>query len=156
MLAASSPLRIEECNVELVSELRLPLVERFYKECKYQVKCGRRDRVYTLCYENKIIAAARLISLPQQKNSDYLLLRNLCVSPFARQQGVAKHLVKCIVTRLHPINCYCFALPHLQNFYLSLNFRCFHSQEVPEEIGVMYERDKARGRGWILMGYRGL
>ena len=153
MLVATAPLQIEKCSVEIVSEMRLPLVDRFYKECKYRVKCGRLDRVYTLNYEARIIAAARLISLPLQQNSDYLLLRNLCVLPFMRHQGAAKHLLKSIVTQLHPISCYCFALPHLQDFYLSLNFRVLYSHEVPVELGAIYERDAARGRGWILMGY---
>ena len=65
-----------------VDELRLPLVNRFYASCNYNVKCGRHDRVFSLSQQGKIIAAARLMPHPQ----GHFLLRNLCVVPEARNQ----------------------------------------------------------------------
>ena len=145
----TSTFKLEDCRIEIVEELRLPLVNRFYADCKYRVKCGRHDRVYSVTYQNNIVAAARLI--PQA--SGHFLLRNLRVSIFMRQKGIAKHLIKHIVTHLPSANCYCHSLLHLQDFYLSLNFQHLEPEQVPPEIGEVYKRDKSRGRSWVLMGY---
>lgn len=154
MVVDTPVLTLQDCKIEIVAELRLPLVNRFYADCKYRVKCGRQDRVYSLTYENNIIAAARLVP---QASGDFLL-RNLCVSPFMRHNGVAKHLTQYIVSELAnmlptPANCYCHALLHLQDFYLSLNFQHLDPENVPREIGEVYKRDQSRGRSWVLMGY---
>lgn len=151
MLLEDVAIDLEACSVELVSELRLPLVNRFYSDCNYSVKCGRLDRVYSLSVAGKIIAAARLI--PQQ--SGCYLLRNLCVEPKLRNQGVASYLLRATLSRLNKINCYCYALPHLQNFYLALSFQYLNLEQVPAEIAEMHVRNCARKRGWILMGFVG-
>jgi N-acetylglutamate synthase-like GNAT family acetyltransferase len=140
---------LENCTFELINELRLPLVNRFYSSCDYRVKCGRSERVYSLTFGGKIIAAARLI--PQL--SGHYLLRNLCVEPGFRNQGVASYLLRATLANLGGANCYCYALPHLQNFYLSLGFTHFTSDQVPYDVSEMYIRHCSRKRGWILMGY---
>ena len=136
-----------------VDELRLPLINRFYASCNYNVKCGRQDRVFSLSQQGKIIAAARLMPHPQ----GHFLLRNLCVAPEVRNQGVATHLLRTILVELvsinSVINCYCFALPHLQNFYRALGFKHLTIEQVPQEIAEIHLRNCARKRGWILMGY---
>lgn len=151
---------------ERIAELRLPLINRFYSECEYSVKCGRLDRVYSMStthqplfsaspsppdkqpLSSRIIAAARLLPQPE---GDFLL-RNLCVSPSHRQQGVATALIKSILLDLAPSHCYCFALPHLEHFYLNLEFAHLSSSQVPASIAVMHERNQLRKRGWLLMG----
>jgi len=140
---------LETCAFDLISELRLPLVNRFYSSCNYRVKCGRFERVYSLSADGKIIAAARLI--PQR--SGHYLLRNLCVEPGLRNQGVASYLLRATLANLGSANCYCYALPHLQHFYLSLKFTHFTPEQVPYDISEMYIRHRSRNRGWILMGY---
>ncbi len=143
-----SDVDLEIFSIELVSELRLPLVNRFYSSCNYRVKCGRFERVYSLTMGGKIVAAARLI--PQR--SGHFLLRNLCVEPELRHKGIASYLLR----HLMPIlggDCYCYALPHLQRFYLTLGFQHFSSEQVPADIADMYIRHRERKRGWILMGH---
>ncbi|HOY22821.1 MAG TPA: GNAT family N-acetyltransferase [Cellvibrio sp.] len=136
-----------------IDELRLPLINRFYASCNYNVKCGRHDRVFSLTQQGKIIAAARLMPHPQ----GHFLLRNLCVEPEARNQGVATHLLTKILAELAPMNskvaCYCYALPHLQEFYLALGFKYLTIEQVPQDIAETHLRNCARKRGWILMGY---
>ena len=153
MLAEPAVIELQNTYFERVEELRLPLVNRFYSDCNYQVKCGRLDYVYSLSFCGKIIAAARL--LPQA--SGHLLLRNLCVAPEKRNQKLATHLLEKIIIELssaqNPVNCYCFALPHLQNFYLALGFKNLNPEQVPPEIAEAHYRNCARKRGWILMGF---
>jgi predicted GNAT family N-acyltransferase len=136
-----------------VDELRLPLVNRFYAGCNYNVKCGRHDRVFSLTRQGKIIAAARLMPHPQ----GHFLLRNLCVAPEVRNQGVATYLLTKILAELFPTNssvgCYCYALPHLQRFYLALGFVHVTIEQVPQDVAETHIRNCARKRGWVLMGY---
>jgi N-acetylglutamate synthase-like GNAT family acetyltransferase len=139
---------IKKCTFDVISELRLPLVNQFYSGCNYRVKCGRFERVYSLAFDSKIIAAARLI--PQR--SGHFLLRNLCVAPELRHQGLASHLLRCLLPMLEG-DCYCYALPHLQAFYLALGFQHFTPEQVPQDIADMYLRHRERKRGWILMGH---
>jgi N-acetylglutamate synthase-like GNAT family acetyltransferase len=149
MLLAPVILNVENCLFELTSELRLPLVDRFYSSCSYRVKCGRLDRVYSLSLDGKIVAAVRLIA----QGASHYLLRNLCVTTQLRNQGIARYLLRATLASLGNANCYCYALPHLQNFYLSLQFKYFTQEQVPAEISEMYIRHCTRKRGWILMGY---
>jgi N-acetylglutamate synthase-like GNAT family acetyltransferase len=152
------PVDVKDLSVELVDELRLPLVNRFYSLCRYRIKCGRLDKVYSVFFGGEIIAAARFLL----QKSGHFLLRNLCVAPAVRNRGVATYLLN---RALHDLrltaassNCYCFALPHLKNFYLSLDFRVFSPDEItfnqlPQDIAEMHSRNCARNRDWILMGF---
>jgi len=149
MLADCPVLDVQHLLFSLVDELRLPLVNRFYSQCNYRVKCGRFERIYSLSFNGKIIAAARLIP---QKNGHFLL-RNLCVEPSLRHQKVASHLMRKILAVIEPAACYCYALPHLQHFYLALAFQYLTPIQVPDDIAAMYLRHCARKRGWVLMGY---
>lgn len=150
-MLVESAVNLESCKVERVSEIRLPLVNHFYSSCNYLVKCGRLDWVYSLSAGGKIFAAARLMPQP---SADFLL-RNLCVAPDMRNRGVASYLVRSILTELVSANknCYCYALPHLQHFYLAIGFKHLAPEQVPPEIAEMHYRNCARRRGWILMGY---
>lgn len=136
-----------------VELLRLPLVNHFYARCNYRVKCGRQDLVFSLSQQGNIIAAARLLPYPQ----DYFVLRNLCVAPEARKQGVATFLVEKILVELvsmgNAARCYCYVLPHLQDFYLALGFSHLTVEQVPPVVAETHVRNCARKRGWVLMGY---
>lgn len=149
MLATDCPsVDLTNCHFEAVNQLRLPLVDRFYSQCKYRVKCGRHDQVYCLSYQGQIIAAARL--LPEA--SGQLLLRNLCVAPEMRGQGVARYFMQALLAAITPLKCYCFALPHLKEFYRSLGFKLLEPTQVPSDIAVLCIRYRERKRDWILMG----
>jgi GNAT superfamily N-acetyltransferase len=149
MLFESVSVNLEKCTFERVSELRLPLINRFYSSCNYQVKCGRLERVYSLSFGGKVIAAARLIQQP----AGHYLLRNLCVEPELRNQGIASYLLRATLADLGEVSCYCYALPYLQSFYLTLHFKHLTSEQVPADIAEIHLRNCARKRGWILMGY---
>lgn len=140
--------------LNIVDPLHLPLVERFYADNGYRVKCGRLDRVYTFTANGKIIAAARLIL----QQSDVYLLRNLCVATDYRRQKVASNFLLEFLPQLAPKNCYCFISATLQHFYEAVRFECLSVDEllmdsVPVDISDMHMRQRKRKRGWILMGF---
>jgi|GEM_PF-547316 len=153
MVYATSARTLGPSVFECVDGLRLPLVNRFYAGCNYKVKCGRQDHVFSLSRQGEIIAAARLIP----NSNGYFLLRNLCVAPEVRNQGLATHLIAKILIELGSLNslvcCYCYALPHLQSFYRALGFKLLTTDQVPHDIAEIHLRNCERKRGWILMGY---
>ncbi|MES2823947.1 MAG: GNAT family N-acetyltransferase [Pseudomonadota bacterium] len=145
--------------LNIVATLHVPLVERFYADNGYRVKCGRLDQVYIFTLDGKIVAAARLLL----QQSDTYLLRNLCVATDYRRQGIASQFLLEILPQLIPKNCYCFISATLQSFYEDIGFAClavdevaldkFTLDKVPAEITDMHVRQRKRKRGWILMGF---
>lgn len=140
-------------SLNIVEVIHLPLVERFYIDNGYRVKCVRLDRVYSFTLNGKIIAAARLI--PQQ--SDVYLLRNLCVATDYRRQGVGSLFLSELVPQFKPKDCYCFISATLQHFYEAAGFECMAVDQLPidqmpADIRDMHVRQRKRKRGWVLMG----
>jgi N-acetylglutamate synthase-like GNAT family acetyltransferase len=137
-------------SVEKIAPLCFPLVNRFYKQCGYAVNCGRLEQVY--CLRNQcadatmILAAARY--LPQ---ADYWVLRNLCVDPQWRQQGLARLLMQQSLEILEQKTVYCFALGYLQPFYESLGFKCLEPEQTPLAIAEGYRRYSQQQPHLVLM-----
>lgn len=139
----------ESCEFQLIEPGRFALVDRFYRAQGYKVKSGANERVYVIANEGGgFIAAARLV--PQ--SSGHYWLRNLLVAPEWRGQGVATRLMCKLLPDLVPLGCYCFALPHLTDFYADLGFSQ-NPAHCPEDIQRTYNTYRSRGRDWVLMGY---
>lgn len=135
---------------QLLGPERHALVDRFYRTQGYKVKCLASERVYVIEREGDgIIAAARLV--PQV--SGHYWLRNLLVASDKRGQGIATRLMQNLLPDLAPQGCYCFALHHLSEFYTALGFDR-NPSHCPEDILATYNIYRARGRDWLLMGYR--
>lgn len=129
---------------------RFALVDRFYRSQGYKVKCAANERVYTQTAEGEgVVAAARLV--PQQ--SCHYWLRNLLVKDTWRGMGLAKGLMSSLLPDIAPQGCYCFALPHLKAFYENLGF-IHEPTDCPEDIVAKFQTYRARGRDWLLMGYK--
>ncbi|AQT59672.1 GNAT family N-acetyltransferase [Cellvibrio sp. PSBB023] len=133
---------------------RHALVDRFYRSLGYKVKIAASESVYAVYTATsqglpvEMVAALRLV--PQA--SGHFWLRNLLVAKDQRGQGVATLLMQYLLPQIHPQGCYCFALPHLEQFYLRLGFS-LQPKHCPADIQQKYEQYRARGRDWLLMGY---
>jgi GNAT superfamily N-acetyltransferase len=139
----------ESCVFQSIEPVRFALVDRFYRSQGYKVKSGMNERVYTIENESDgFIAAVRLV--PQ--SSGHYWLRNLLVATEWRGQGVATRLMCKLLPDLSSQGCYCFALPHLADFYAGLGFTQ-NPSHCPEDILRTYNTYRARGRDWVLMGY---
>ena len=140
---------IESYKFQQVEPGRFALVDRFYRSHGYKVKCASTERVYSLVDQSGgFIAAGRLV--PQ--SSGHYWLRNLLVASEHRGQGLATGLMHQLLPDLAPHGCYCFALPHLTNFYTALGFTQ-NPPHCPEDILRTYNTYRTRGRDWVLMGY---
>lgn len=135
---------------ELQPPGRFALVDRFYREQGYKVKCAPNERVYTQSIEGDgFVAAARLV--PQA--SGHYWLRNLLVKDSWRGQGLAKSIMRQLLLDIAPNGCYCFALPHLKIFYQGLGF-ILDPADCPDDIAARFRTYRSRGRDWLLMGYQ--
>lgn len=143
-------------RLEAPSPLHYPLVNRFYKQCGYSVKCGRMERVYIVreIHTAEIHAAVRF--LPQ---NDCWLLRNLCVVPHRRRAGLASLLLtqtlQSIVQPAITTGCYCFSLGHLERFYQEQGFQTMEPEQIPVPIAKSYRRYKQNQPDLTLMGLAG-
>jgi GNAT superfamily N-acetyltransferase len=150
VMNSTFPVAVDDPYVfQCIETARFALVDRFYRVQGYKVKCGASERVYVITNEREgFIAAARLV--PQ--SSGHYWLRNLLVASDWRGKGIATGLMQKLLPDLAPQGCYCFALPHLADFYSSLGFiqRPLH---CPEDILRTYNTYRTRGRDWVLMGY---
>lgn len=129
---------------------RLALADRFYRNQGYKVKCAPTERVFALIgAAGDWLSAVRLV--PQ--SSGHYWLRNLLVAPEFRNRGLASQLLSETRRVIFPKGCYCFALPHLTDFYVRSGFELAPAH-CPADIRAVYERYRSRGRDWVLMGYQ--
>jgi GNAT superfamily N-acetyltransferase len=142
---------------------RYPLVDRFYRRQGYKVKVAANESLFvmyntaaqidrdTQSASAEMMAAARLV--PQ--SSGHFWLRNLLVAKEHRAKGVASALMQQLLPLIAPQGCYCFALPHLEVFYKRLGF-ALQPDHCPDDIQQKYQQYRAKGRDWLLMGYKAI
>lgn len=148
-----APARVSNINFCTEQPERYALVDRFYRAHGYKVKVAANETLYVIYADGgqaevaTIIAAVRLV--PQ--NSGHFWLRNLLVAKDQRGQGLATALLQYLLPLIRPRGCYCFALPHLEQFYSHLGFSV-NPGHCPADIQQKYQQYRARGRDWLLMG----
>jgi len=134
---------------EHLEPIQLPLVNRFYKQCRYSAKANRSDEVYVLRLQGQIVAALRLSSKPEQ----HLFLRSMCVHPEHRRKGLGAALLKALGPVLAAQPVYCFPFSHLEVFYENAGFK----RQVPESVASFIHDPWAsycrQGRDIIIMTF---
>ena len=147
-------------SVERLDQLHLPLVNKFYKACRYSAKAGRTDVVFVVRLQAEsahqpIIAALRLQL--QQSNialvgaSPSYFLRSMCVAPEYRRQGVGLFLLQELRPFLQDHSCYCYPFAHLQSFYSSIGFALRDPSTAPAHMVEAFMRYRRQGRDIVLM-----
>ncbi|MBB6523312.1 GNAT family N-acetyltransferase [Pseudoteredinibacter isoporae] len=136
-----------------MDELSLPLVNRFYKSCRYPAKAGRGERVYCLRQNGKILAAVKLMpkSFDQQ---EWLFLRAMCVLPELQGQGLGKRFLEDL-QNCFDLPVYCYPFEHLEAFYGHVGFVCpGETEKLPSAVGEAWRRLLGQGRKVLLMIHR--
>lgn len=134
-------------QLESVPELQIPLVNKFYKQCRYSAKAVRGDVVYVLKGREGIVAAVRL----EPKADGWYFLRAMCVAPEVRGQGVGSQLLLGLSDFLQHHPCYCYPFDHLQAFYQQAGFTWRDPEQAPAFMRDAFERYTRQGRKIILM-----
>ena len=144
-------------RVEQIDDIQLPLVNKFYKRCRYSAKAGRGEWVYVVKGPDSqgvtgIVAAVRL----QQKAEGWAFLRSMCVDPELRGRGdggIGQMLLKGLSDFLEQHQTYCYPFDHLQHFYAQVGFQRVDAERLPAYIGDAFLRYQQQGRKIIVMTY---
>lgn len=141
-------------RIERVAPERFACIDRFYRAQGHKVKCAPNETVFSLSIplKGEMVETAAAVRLVLQ-SSGHFWLRNLLVAKTCRGQGMARRLMVELLAQIPPQGCYCYALPHLKAFYLSLGFE-LQPEHCPPDIKQKYEQYRARGRDWLLMGIK--
>ncbi|GAB3100249.1 GNAT family N-acetyltransferase [Aestuariicella hydrocarbonica] len=134
-------------QLERLSDLQIPLINKFYKQCRYSSKAGRGEVLYVLKGAAGIVAAVRL----EPKSDGWYFLRAMCVAPELRGQGVGTQLLQGLVSFLRENPCYCYPFQHLESFYAQVGFQSKDPQQAPAFMSEAFQRYTQQGRKIILM-----
>jgi len=132
---------------EHLEPIQLPLVNRFYKDCRYSAKANRSDEVYVLRHDGKIVAALRL----SLKLEQHLFLRSMCVHPEYQRKGLGAALLKALGPVLAQQPVYCFPFTHLEGFYGNAGFERKSPESVASFIRDPWASYCRQGRDIIIM-----
>ncbi len=146
-MSSKNTLDSHQVRVEQVEALSLPLVNRFYKGCRYSAKAGRGETVFVIKVDGTIAGAVRLTP----KANNYFFLRSMCIDPEWRRQGLGKQLLMGITPFLKGINCYCYPFSHLLAFYGEAGFVHIEEEGTPAWIQQPYQRYCQQGRDIKIM-----
>lgn len=144
-------------RVELLDPVQLPLVNKFYRHCRYSAKAGRGERVFVVrgpdaTGQAAIVAALRL----QEKPDGWYFLRSMCVDPSMRgcgDGGIGSQLLQGVSGFLQNHPTYCFPFDHLQHFYARAGFVLAPPEKMPDFAVAELQRYQHQGRKIILMAY---
>ncbi|MEL0657673.1 GNAT family N-acetyltransferase [Psychromonas arctica] len=115
----------------------IPLVNQFYKQVYKKGLANKSEQVFVL-KTTQILCAARL-----KEVQGSLLLTGVACLEEHRKQGLASLLITHLLTTQQQ-NIYCFPYPHLQVFYKNLGFTLYEPAQLPEKLGVKYQRYNSR------------
>ena len=115
----------------------IPLVNQFYKQVYKKGLANKSEQVFVL-KTNQILCAARL----KEVQGSLLLTGVACLEEY-RKQGLASLLITHLLTTQQQC-IYCFPYPHLQTFYQKLGFTLYPPEQLPEKLGLQYQRYNSR------------
>ncbi|WP_353666862.1 GNAT family N-acetyltransferase [Marinomonas sp. THO17] len=135
-------------NAELVPALWFPLVKKFYQAYYPSGRPNKADPIWAIKQKDIILAAVRL-----KQFNDCQLLTAMVTHPNYRNQGLGHHLINNLQAILNQKACYCFALNHLTDFYISNHFQPILPEQLPYELEKRFRSYQSQGRKIISMHY---
>ena len=137
-----------QLTFQKVDPIKYPLVKRFYKDHYPSTKVKPTDIVIAAIHCGKMVAVVRFKPV-----SEEFLLTGMAVSREYRHKGVGRQLLTHCIEHYLNSNYYCFALSHLDSFYMSSGFSLIESSQLPNDLKVLFERYSRNGKGLVAMRY---
>ncbi|MDW6002115.1 GNAT family N-acetyltransferase [Vibrio mangrovi] len=136
-------------SCEILDPLKLPLVQRFYKQHYPIAKAKRDEQICIAKLTNQLCAVVRFRHI----GSTYRLLTGMAVSRELREQGIGHQLLSYCEENVLDQQVFCFAYRHLESFYHQHHFVTQSVHELPAEIKQLYLRYSHQGREILPMRY---
>ncbi|SJN58464.1 Acetyltransferase (GNAT) family protein [Vibrio ruber DSM 16370] len=140
---------MDHLSFEMLDPLKLPLVQRFYKQHYPTAKPKRNELIYTAHIAGQLCAVVRFRHI----GTSYLLLTGMAVAKELRAQGIGHQLLSYCEAYVLKQHVFCFAYRHLENFYHQHHFERQSPQTLPVEINHLYQRYCNQGRDILPMQY---
>lgn len=139
---------MEDISIEQLEPLKLPLVQKLYKQHYPSAKAKKDELIFVAYCHNELCAVVRF-----KKIDKWRLLTGMLVIPSYRGRGVAHLLIqKCneLILNNHD---YCFAFEHLVPFYGQHGFSIVEHKDLPNPLGHLFERYCNSGKRLIAMKF---
>lgn len=127
-------------NIQLLSNIALPLVNKFYKANKARGKAKGNDRVYVIRDKSEIVGAARVVDI-----SGHDFLTTVQVGELYQRQGIATQLISHIC-KMQSKPLFTFPYQHLMALYLRLGFEEVEAEQLPKPLLQRFGRYQTQGR----------
>lgn len=133
---------------EQLEPIKLPLVQRFYKQYYPSAKPKRDEEIFVAKVDNIICAAVRY------RNIDgFNLLTGLAVAHEHRLKGIGHQLCLHSLPLVRNPKIYCFAFEDLESYYQKIGFETCDSSSLPAPLKGPFERYTQSGKQLIAMQY---
>lgn len=139
---------MSKLRIELLEPIKLPLVTKLYKAHYPSGKAKKNETTIVGYLDTQIVAVVRLRTI-----DPYRLLTGMLVTPDQRGLGFANELMQFCQRHELKEKDYCFAYPHLEQFYLSQGFKKLHSKQLPAPLEQLFNRYTDCGKALIPMQY---
>lgn len=126
--------------------IRLPLVNKLYKDFYPAGKAKRDECIWVAEDNNRIIASVRFKLI-----DDVQLLTGMLVLPEYRLKGIANELIQATYSQIQQKTCYCFAFQELENLYQKSGFDTIEIEKLPYNIKQRFLRYANSGKKLIPM-----
>lgn len=135
-------------TVEALEPIKLPLVQKLYKQYYPSAKAKKDELIFTAYCHNNLCAVVRFRTIDRWR-----LLTGMLVIPEYRQQGIAHILTQECQRLTLKEDDYCFAFEHLTDFYTQHGFKSVSANELPSTLEQLFLRYSNSGKRIIAMKF---
>ncbi|EGU32135.1 hypothetical protein VIBRN418_13211 [Vibrio sp. N418] len=140
---------MNELRIETLDPIKLPLVSRLYKAHYPSGKAKKNEQTIVAYHQQQLIGVVRFKPIEQ-----YQLLTGMLVIPEQRGKSIGHALLLHCQQSICNGNTYCFAYPHLEDFYQQHGFATIEQSTLPACLKQLFERYIGSGKALIPMHYQ--
>lgn len=140
---------MNELRIETLDPIKLPLVSRLYKAHYPSGKAKKNEQTIVAYHQQQLIGVVRFRPIEQ-----YQLLTGMLVIPEQRGKNFGHALLLHCQQSICNDATYCFAYPHLEDFYQQHGFATVEQSILPACLKQLFERYTGSGKALIPMHYQ--
>lgn len=139
---------MNQIHISQLDPIKLPLVQKLYKAFYPSAKPKKNELILVAYAEKELAAVVRLRSV-----EEFRLLTGMLVIPKFRGLGIGKELLTYCQNKVLSEGDFCFAYPHLENYYSEHGFSNEDAGALPDILKKMYARYTINGKQLTAMKF---